>query len=368
MEIGWAMQNDSTGKGFFTIKLDNEQDQGYVKDGKWEVRHQELRIRNWIPNFRPENHRTSCENIWIHLPGLSLEYWDEQTLFTICKALDTPVKVDEDTLNFESVLYARGLVNIDLARKVPHKLWVKTKFGGHFQSECRVKQVSHETSNQKNNMSSPLFGSSPIKSRDKFESQKAQEVGKSSNIPPTPAIGEKFDICPPPSQIQQPSTIFIKQTILRLLLFLRVLRRSRAQNKLWSLINQFHPSLVFVAELKVVCSASFCNKLNLPGIQNKVIHNSVGNQKGNIWLFWNKTLPEPTVISMSSQMITVSIGGVLVSGIHARVGVVQRRFLCSEMELISDLKQPWLAIGDFNSIVSSEEKIGGRAANRRVMQ
>ncbi|XP_026399016.1 uncharacterized protein LOC113294854 [Papaver somniferum] len=71
---------------------------------------------------------------------------------------------------------------------------------------------------------------------------------------------------------------------------------------------------------------------------------------------------------MSSQMITVSIGGVLVSGIHAHVGVVQRRFLWSEMELISDLKQPWLAIGDFNSIVSSDEKIGGRATNRRVMQ
>ncbi|XP_026378768.1 uncharacterized protein LOC113273230 [Papaver somniferum] len=71
---------------------------------------------------------------------------------------------------------------------------------------------------------------------------------------------------------------------------------------------------------------------------------------------------------MSSEMITVSIGGVLASGIHAHVGVVQRIFLWSEMELISDLKKPWLVIGDFNSIVSSEEKIGGRAANSRVMQ
>ncbi|XP_026399624.1 uncharacterized protein LOC113295510 [Papaver somniferum] len=71
---------------------------------------------------------------------------------------------------------------------------------------------------------------------------------------------------------------------------------------------------------------------------------------------------------MSSQMITVSIGGVLVSGIHAHVGVVQRIFLWSETEQISELKQPWLAIGDFNSIVSSEEKVGGRADNRRVMQ
>ncbi|XP_026399047.1 uncharacterized protein LOC113294889 [Papaver somniferum] len=121
------------GKGFFTIKLDNEKDKGYIKAGKWEVRHQELWTRNWIPNFRPENHRTSYANIWVHLPGLSLEYWDEQTLFIICNALGTPFKVDEATLNVKSGLYASVLVNIDLAKKVPNKLWIKIKFGGFMQ-------------------------------------------------------------------------------------------------------------------------------------------------------------------------------------------------------------------------------------------
>ncbi|XP_026417225.1 uncharacterized protein LOC113312703 [Papaver somniferum] len=205
------------GKGFFTIKLDNEKDQGYIKAGKWEVRHQELWIRNWIPNFRPENHRTSFANIWVHFPGLSLEYWDEQTLFTICKALGTPVKVDEATLNFESGLYARVLVNIDLAKKIPHNLWIKTKFGGfmqdvlltnlpkfchnckiagHFQFECRVKKVSHETRTQQNISNSPLVGSTS-KNQDNNDSQKLQEVNKSTTSPtstPHPTNGEKFDI------------------------------------------------------------------------------------------------------------------------------------------------------------------------------
>ncbi|XP_026378359.1 uncharacterized protein LOC113272777 [Papaver somniferum] len=202
------------GKGFFTIKLDNERDKGYIKAGKWEVRHQELWIRNWIPNFRPENHRTSYANIWVHLPGLSLEYWDEQTLFTICNALGTPVKVDEATLNFESGLYAKVLVNIDLEKKVPHKIWIKTKFGGfiqdvlltnlpkfchnckivgHFQFECRAKKVSNETSNQQNNSNSPIFGSS---SNPDNEPQKEKEVVKSTlQATPHPTNCEKFDIC-----------------------------------------------------------------------------------------------------------------------------------------------------------------------------
>ncbi|XP_026416501.1 uncharacterized protein LOC113311934 [Papaver somniferum] len=38
------------------------------------------------------------------------------------------------------------------------------------------------------------------------------------------------------------------------------------------------------------------------------------------------------------------------------------------MESISDLNKPWLAIGDFNSIVSQDEKIGGMEVNRRSMQ
>ncbi|XP_026454556.1 uncharacterized protein LOC113355818 [Papaver somniferum] len=127
------------GKGFFTIKLDNEKDKMGIKAGKWEVGDQVLWIRNWIPGFKPENHRTSSAMIWVHLPGLSLEYWDEQTLFTICRALGTPVKVDETTLNYDNGYYARVLMNIDLANKIPNKLWIKTKFGGFMQSVMLAK-------------------------------------------------------------------------------------------------------------------------------------------------------------------------------------------------------------------------------------
>ncbi|XP_026410816.1 uncharacterized protein LOC113306045 [Papaver somniferum] len=98
-----------------------------------------------------------------------------------------------------------------------------------------------------------------------------------------------------------------------------------------------------------------------------VIHNSTSNKKGNIWLFCNKNLPTSTVVSMSSQMITVIIRENLVSGVHAHVGVVQRRFLWSEMEAISDLQLPCLAIGDFNAITTSMEKVGGKPANTRNM-
>ncbi|XP_026434798.1 uncharacterized protein LOC113332476 [Papaver somniferum] len=66
-------------------------------------------------------------------------------------------------------------------------------------------------------------------------------------------------------------------------------------------------------------------------------------------------------------MITVSVGDVLVSGVHAHVKVVQRRFQWSEMQLISDLNKPWIILSDFNAVISHDEKVGGRLPNRTAM-
>ncbi|XP_026410372.1 uncharacterized protein LOC113305566 [Papaver somniferum] len=37
------------------------------------------------------------------------------------------------------------------------------------------------------------------------------------------------------------------------------------------------------------------------------------------------------------------------------------------MEVISELKKPWIILGDFNAIISPEEKVGGKAPNRNSM-
>ncbi|XP_026398736.1 uncharacterized protein LOC113294558 [Papaver somniferum] len=47
--------------------------------------------------------------------------------------------------------------------------------------------------------------------------------------------------------------------------------------------------------------------------------------------------------------------------------MVQRRFLWSEMQLISELKKPRLILGDFNVVLFVEEKMGGRSLSRRSM-
>ncbi|XP_026451132.1 uncharacterized protein LOC113351345 [Papaver somniferum] len=97
-----------------------------------------------------------------------------------------------------------------------------------------------------------------------------------------------------------------------------------------------------------------------------VIRNSISSTKGNLWLFWNNSLAIPKVVSISSQMITVSIDDVLVSGVHDHVKKIKRKFLWSEMETISEFQKPWIVLGIFNAIISPDEKVGGIPKQKNV--
>ncbi|XP_026396058.1 uncharacterized protein LOC113290690 [Papaver somniferum] len=141
----WKLTGDCKiiplGRGFFTIKLDNEIDRQYIKEGKCEVLNQVLQI-----------------------------------LFKICKEIGTPIKLDEATAKCEVGYYANVLVEIDFAKIVPNKVWIGTKYGGFLQNisipvcpkfchnckivghnnvECRIdKNKNQQVNNTQNNMSS----------------------------------------------------------------------------------------------------------------------------------------------------------------------------------------------------------------------
>ncbi|XP_026383795.1 uncharacterized protein LOC113279313 [Papaver somniferum] len=199
----------SLGKGFFTIKLDNMEDKMLIKSGQWEVLDQVLRVRNWMSNFRPENQRTSKALVWVHYPGLSMEYWDEKTLFTISSAIGTPVKVDEVTLNYENGLYARVLVEIDFATKIPHKLWIKNRYGGFMQSVLLTNLPKFCPHYKIIGHTRPECRANKNLNQEAEESQKVGRTNmgntsKTTEDSPKPKIGatlvqnmEPFDICEP---------------------------------------------------------------------------------------------------------------------------------------------------------------------------
>ncbi|XP_026404153.1 uncharacterized protein LOC113299323 [Papaver somniferum] len=74
------------------------------------------------------------------------------------------------------------------------------------------------------------------------------------------------------------------------------------------------------------------------------------------------------MVLSTKQSITVKVKEVLVTRVHAACLTVDRRSLWKDLKNINELKLPCLVIGDFNVVLSCEEKKGGRQPLKVAMQ
>ncbi|XP_026455748.1 uncharacterized protein LOC113356753 [Papaver somniferum] len=153
-------------KGFFVVMLRDEHTKARIRNRKWFVNQQELRMMDWYPGFDPERQNTSHAPVWVHLPGLHAELWTERSLLSIGKAVGNPIVVDQRTLNLEFGSYASVLVDVDFAKHISDRILLTAggrtfwqyveipkhpKFClhcniiGHNESECRRKPKSDES-------------------------------------------------------------------------------------------------------------------------------------------------------------------------------------------------------------------------------
>ncbi|KAF6146644.1 hypothetical protein GIB67_008930 [Kingdonia uniflora] len=84
-----------------------------------------------------------------------------------------------------------------------------------------------------------------------------------------------------------------------------------------------------------------------------------GQRPGNLWCLWKSGPNVPVLVVASSQQIAISYDGFLLSAIHGMVTTSARRAFWTDMESITNLNLPWLAIGNFNCIRSWDERSGG---------
>ncbi|KAF9606879.1 hypothetical protein IFM89_029478 [Coptis chinensis] len=130
------------GKGFLMFKFDKEEDYTKVwEQGSWMFDSQVLRLSKWTPNFTTEKESQSHAMVWVRFPGLSLEYWEVKNLLAMGKTLGRPMHVDLNHKESEKVgVFCESvLVDIDLSRKNPHKIWVESKkHGVAFRKEVRL--------------------------------------------------------------------------------------------------------------------------------------------------------------------------------------------------------------------------------------
>lgn len=95
---------------------------------------------------------------------------------------------------------------------------------------------------------------------------------------------------------------------------------------------------------------------------------------GGIWMLWNNTKVQITVVDTSFQSISVKVccTGVqdwLLSGIYASPCNVSRSGLWSYLDNVAArFCLPWMLVGDFNELLSFSDKIGGARCRFGGMQ
>ncbi|XP_026396222.1 uncharacterized protein LOC113290847 [Papaver somniferum] len=270
------------GKGFFIIKLDNEDDRNMIWKGHWIVESQDSKLRAWEPNFNPENQKITSAFVWVMFPGLSIEYWKEDIILKMGNKVGRDIRVDETTLKRESGFYASVLVEVDITKPNPSKINIESKYG-KFEQSIQIPKLP------KFCIHCSVIGHHVAECRNKTE--ELQELFETQN-----------------------SALSVQQIL----------------------------------------------ELRLPNMNKKIIHNTSATSKGNLWLLWNISIKEPMVISNTKQAITVDVVGHLVTGVHASNFTIHRRVLWEELSVISTFNKPWMIIGDYNAVLSMEEKKGGR--------
>jgi hypothetical protein len=130
------------------------------------------------------------------------------------------------------------------------------------------------------------------------------------------------------------------------------------------LINCHSPSLLIVTETRVggARAKEITDSLPFDG----AMHTDTIGYAGGIWLLWNSDVVDVSILVATEQEIHAVIKvrssnfSWLLSSIYASPRFRERKILWENLIHVASLHNlPWLLAGDFNEVLSSEEKFGG---------
>ncbi|KAE9448537.1 hypothetical protein C3L33_19556, partial [Rhododendron williamsianum] len=105
------------GLGFYVIRFESKVD--YLRvymGGPWIIQDHYLTVRKWHSDFKADMAVAAKTAIWVRLPLLPMEYYDETTLDVIAEKLGKRLKVDNKTVISARGSYARICVELDLSK------------------------------------------------------------------------------------------------------------------------------------------------------------------------------------------------------------------------------------------------------------
>lgn len=90
-----GMDTVDVGHGFYMVKFDMEADrEKVISGGPWMIFNHYLTVRPWVSDFISSEVKINKTIVWIRIPCLGMEYYDESVLLALATAVGKPIKVE----------------------------------------------------------------------------------------------------------------------------------------------------------------------------------------------------------------------------------------------------------------------------------
>ena len=136
LKAKWALKGDFSlidiGCEYYVTRFTNMEDYDHVMtNGPWMIGDNYLVIREWVPNFVPEEDHITKLTAWVRIPKLSVEYFNKSFLLhKIRQKIGRVLKIDSTTENVERGQYTRMCVEVDLTKPLLSKFRLNGRVWG----------------------------------------------------------------------------------------------------------------------------------------------------------------------------------------------------------------------------------------------
>lgn len=113
----------------FLFKFTVEEDVALVLSGCWSYGRNNLSLCRWKVGFDPAADLQKSAPVWVRLPGLPLEYWDESIFKWIGNSFGHFVGVDDITRIKSHLVYACFCVQATMSMNLPNFITLKSGLG-----------------------------------------------------------------------------------------------------------------------------------------------------------------------------------------------------------------------------------------------
>ncbi|XP_074265884.1 uncharacterized protein LOC141588336 [Silene latifolia] len=338
-------------------------------------------VKEWTPDVELIKHDVQLIPIWMKLYGLDIKFWGPGCLSKISGLVGKFLRCDEATSNRAFLGYARVLVEIKIGQEFPIELVFEDELGktqrvrvvyDWLPLSCdKCKGLGHT------NICAGVDGRKPQKVwRPKAKPQVKPAAANIKTVKPTQTPIAK----PVPKPVSPPISVVTPMVEPVVIMETPAIGQERNDNG-QSLPRRFISKLLRndsgETRLFTPRGITFMDALNLSMQKartesRKKLGFQVDNSEnghhpgGRVWLLWDPNLYQVDILNITEQcihskvydkMLKVSFFFTLVYGFNK---IQERESLWESIKGYSvSVVGPWLVCGDFNSITSVDERIGG---------